>query len=137
MSLIRFDEISFIKFNEIRFIKFNKIQFITFDKMSFVRFDEKSFNQIWWKIVYIKLHESLSSNLMNRFRQVWWIAFVEFDESLHQVSVISKNQIKSRSSFRKIRIEQSKHKRWNDQAWSRERIHKNSVIIFRLHTLND
>jgi hypothetical protein len=41
------------------------------------------------------------SNLMSRFRQVWWVAFVEFDESFRQVLIISKNRIRSRSLFRK------------------------------------
>jgi hypothetical protein len=48
---------------------------------------------IWWDDV-IKFDESLSSDLMrwrfhssslmNRFRQIWWVAHNEFDEMLRQ-----------------------------------------------------
>jgi hypothetical protein len=53
------------------------------------------------RLARIKFDESLSSSLMSRFRQVWWVAFVEFDDSSRQALVISKNRIRLRSSFRK------------------------------------
>jgi hypothetical protein len=109
---------SFIRFDEMSFIKFDEIQLITFDEMSSVRFDEKSFSQIWrdrsyqiWWVVFVKFDESLSSSLMNRFVKFLSFRKIELDFVRH---------------LEKIRIEQSKHKRWNDQAWSRERIHKNT-----------
>jgi hypothetical protein len=62
---VEYDEISFVKFNEISFVKFNEILFIKFDEMRFIKSDEMSF----------------ISNLMNRFRQVWWVVFVKHSSS--------------------------------------------------------
>jgi hypothetical protein len=108
---------AFIKFDEMSFIRFDEISLIRFDEMSSVRFDEKSSSQAWW----------------DRSYQVWWVAFVKFDESLS--SSLMSRLVKFLSSrkieldfvrhLEKIRVEQSKHKRWDDQAWSRERIHRN------------
>jgi hypothetical protein len=69
------------------------------------------------------------SSLMSRFRQVWWVAFVRLDESSRQDSVISKKkkiELDFVRHLEKIRVEQSKHRRWDDQAWSRERIYRNT-----------
>jgi hypothetical protein len=96
----------------------DEIQLIKFDDMSSVRFDEKSFSQVWW----------------DRSYQVWWVAFVKFDESLSSslmsrlVKFLSfrKIELSFVRHLEKIRVEQSKHRRWDNQAWSRERIHRNT-----------
>jgi hypothetical protein len=55
-------------------------------------------SQIWWNDVIVKFNEmrlfssnfneSLSSNLMSRFRQIWWIVFLKFDEMFHKRRLI-------------------------------------------------
>jgi hypothetical protein len=69
------------------------------------------------KIARIKFDESLSSRLMSRFRRVWWVVS---SSSCH----LEKIELDFVRHLEKIRVEQSKHRRWNDQAWSRERIHR-------------
>jgi hypothetical protein len=61
-----------------------------------------------------------------------------FNESLS--SKFDESFLSSINHFEKIRVKQSKHKRWNDQAWSEKRIHKNISVkrkiwnrIFRSH----
>ncbi len=102
-----------IKFDEMSLIKFDEIQFIRFDEMSFVKFDEKSSRsyQIWW-VAFVKFDESLSSNLMSRLVKFLSLRKIELDLVRH---------------LEKTRVEQSKHRRWNDQAWSRKRIHRNTL----------
>jgi hypothetical protein len=90
VSLIRFDEMSFIRFDEMLLIKFNEIQLIRFDEMLFVKFDEL-----------------LSSSLMSRFRRAWWVASSSFCH-------FEKIELDFVRHLEKIRIEQSKHKRWDD-----------------------
>jgi hypothetical protein len=94
-------------------------------------------HQIWWdtahqiwrdvvcqilmksRLARIKFDESLSSSLMSRFRRVWWVVS---SSSCH----FEKLELDSVRHFEKTRIEQSKHRRWDDQAWSQERIHRNT-----------
>jgi hypothetical protein len=75
--------------------------------------------QIWWDLT-----RYISSNLMRcclsemikcRSYQIWWVAFVMFDESLSS----------KHSSSRKNSNQTVEHRQWDDQAWSREWIHKN------------
>ncbi len=110
-ALIKFDEIRLIKFDEMSLIRFDEIQLIRFDEMSSVRFDEKSScsYQVWW-VAFVKFDKSLSSSLMSRLVKFLSLRKIELDLVRH---------------LEKTRVEQSKHKRWNDQAWSRERIHRN------------
>jgi hypothetical protein len=96
-TLIKFNEMSFIKFDEILFIRFDEIQFIRFDEMSSVKFDEKSSRsyQVWW-VAFVKFDESLSSSLMNRLVKLLSSRKIELNLVRH---------------FEKIRVEQSKHRR--------------------------
>jgi hypothetical protein len=113
-NLMKYDSSNLMKYNSSRLMKCRLSNLM---KSRLIKFDERSF----------------VSSLMNRFRQIWWIVFVEFDESFS--SNLMSRFIKS-LSFRKIelnfvrhlekiRIEQSKYKRWDDQTWSRKRIHRN------------
>jgi hypothetical protein len=93
-------------------IRFDEMLFINFDEIHFVKFNETSF--IRFDEMSLMFDESLSSR------------FDEFSSSINHLE--------------KIRIKQSKHKRWDDQTWSRERIHKNIFArkkiwsrIFRSH----
>jgi hypothetical protein len=74
--------------------------------------------QVWWDLTrYISsslMKCCLSEMMRCRSYQVWWIAFVMSDESLSS----------KHSSSRKNSSQTVEHKRWDDQAWSRERIHK-------------
>jgi hypothetical protein len=71
---------------------------IEFNEIHFVKFDETSF--IKFDEMSFMFNESLS---------------FKFDEWFS----LNINHLE------KTRIKQSKHKRWNDQAWSWKRIHKN------------
>jgi hypothetical protein len=110
----------------------------------FVEFDEISSNlmnlhRVWWDIVHQNLMKHnyqtwyqvwwdltryISSSLMRcclsemmkcRSYQVWWIVFVTFDESFS-----SKHSLSRKNSNQTV-----EHKRWNDQAWLKKRIHRN------------
>jgi hypothetical protein len=108
----------FQKFDEMSLIMFDEMSLIRSDEIHLIRFDEMSFSQVWW----------------DRSYQVWWVVFVKFDESLSSslmsrlVKFLSlrKIELDSVHHLERIRVEQSKHRRWNDQAWSRERIHRNT-----------
>jgi hypothetical protein len=75
------------------------------------------FSKIWWDDAFLRLDEMTLSNLMNRFRQiwwddvfihqVWWIAFVKFDESLIMSlmrCLVNFNDVSSQTSLDKSRI---------------------------------
>jgi hypothetical protein len=85
-------------------------------------------HQVWWDIIEF---DEISSNLMkyrsSEFDETSLIRFDEmtlmFDESLSLKS--DESFLSSINHLEKTRVKQSIHKRWDDQAWSRERIHKN------------
>jgi hypothetical protein len=119
------------------------------------------FSQVWWDLV--------STELTSRSHQAWWVAFVKLDESLSSdlmtrsqfdkmrlfESFLSSSQMMNRSQLdemwsfesshqkhirrlksqeqayvtRWVKTRQSKHWRWNNQARSRKRIFTNNFCM--------
>jgi hypothetical protein len=117
-----------------------------------VRFDEMTFSsslmrwrfrQVWWDdVFFVKFDESLSSSLMSRSRQAWWVVSLQvwWDASSsltshhkrrstdrEQTYVIRWSRMSMRHSSKSEIRRSEKNWRWDDQAWSREWIISNNL----------
>jgi hypothetical protein len=115
-SFVRLSSSYHVSMHKIVYQKIKKLSFflkVWWDVVHQIWWDVA--HQIWWvkfdKIARIKFDESLSSSLMSRFVKLLSLRKIGLDLVCH---------------LEKIRVEQSKHKRWDDQAWSRKRIHRNT-----------